>query len=96
MEHELRSQLGQLVTQPPTASEISAARDHLLGRDLTAAQSNDELTAKLARQLVELGRLRSHAELAAALSEVTAADLSAAATAIAHGTIIRVDVGPER
>ena len=93
MERELRTQLQRLLTDPPTDAEIAAARNHLVGRDLTAAQSNDELVARLGRQFVELGRLRSHAELEAALNAVTASDLAAAAAAIQAGTIIRVDVG---
>ncbi len=58
MEAELRAQLARLATDPPTAAEVEAARSHLLGRDLTAAQSNEEWTAKLAREFVETGGLR--------------------------------------
>jgi zinc protease len=93
MEAELRAQLAGLVTNPPTGAEVEAARNHLLGRDLTAAQSNEELAAKLARQLVETGGLRSHEQLRAMLQTITPADLSDAAQAFARGTIVRVDVG---
>ena len=92
MEGELRAQLARLATEPPTATETDAARNHLLGRDLTAAQSNEEWTAKLAREFVETGGLRPHAELRAQLEAITPADLAAAARAFAAGTIIRVDV----
>ena len=92
MEAELRAQLARLATEPPTAAEVAAARNHLLGRDLTAAQSNEEWTAKLAREFVETGGLRPHAELRAQLEAITPADLAAAARAFAAGTIIRVDV----
>jgi predicted Zn-dependent peptidase len=92
MEAELRAQLARLATDPPTIAEVEAARSHLLGRDLTAAQSNEEWTAKLAREFVETGGLRSHADLEAQVRTITPADLAAAARAFAAGTIIRVDV----
>ena len=93
METELRAQLAHLVEQPPTAEELTAARSHLAGRDLTAAQSNDELADKLAREFVETGSLRSHQQLQSMLQAVTRADLAAAARDFANGTLIRVDVG---
>jgi predicted Zn-dependent peptidase len=92
METELRAQLARLVREPPTAAEMEAARNHLLGRDLTAAQSNEELAAKLAREFVETGGLRSHGQLRALLQTITTADLAAAARDFASGTIVRVDV----
>jgi zinc protease len=93
MEAELRAQLARLATDPPTPQEVEAARNHLLGRDVTAAQSNEEWTAKLAREFVETGGLRSHAELSAQLQSITPADLAAVARDFGRGTIIRVDVG---
>jgi zinc protease len=92
MEAELRAQLARLVTDPPSSAEVTAARNHVLGRDLTAAQSNEELAAKLARQFVESGRLRSHRDLQAILDTITVADLAAIAPAFVQGTILRVDV----
>jgi zinc protease len=93
MEAELRAQLTRLTTDPPTVAEVDAARNHLLGRDITAAQSNEEWTAKLAREFVQTGGLRSHAEVIAQLQAITPADLAASAKDFAKGTIIRVDVG---
>jgi predicted Zn-dependent peptidase len=93
MEAELRTQIGILESQPPSAAEIEAARNHLLGRDVTAAQSNDELAAKLARQFVETGGLRSHQQLRLVLETITAGDLAKAAKTFRRGTILRVDVG---
>jgi predicted Zn-dependent peptidase len=94
MEAELRAQLGRLVSEPTSAAEVEAARNHLLGRDLTAAQSNEELTAKLAREFVETGGLRSHEQLRALLQTITPGDLADAARLFVNGTIVRVDVGP--
>jgi predicted Zn-dependent peptidase len=93
MEAELRAQLAGLVNQPPSSTELDAARNHFLGRDISAAQSNDELTAKLAREFVETGGLRSHEQLRAELMVITPADLAAASKGFGSGTIIRVDVG---
>ena len=84
--------IGELAREPPTAAETEAARNHLLGRDLTAAQSNEELTAKLAREFIETGGLRSHDQLRLMLQTITPRDLAAAANAFVNGTVIRVDV----
>jgi zinc protease len=92
MEAELRAQLARLVSAPPTVAEVEAARTHFLGRDVTAAQDNEEIVAKLAREFVETGGLRSHEQLRAQLQAVTPADLAAAARSFVNGTIIRVDV----
>ena len=93
MEAELRTELARLVSEPATADEVEAARNHLLGRDLTAAQSNEELTAKLAGEFIESGGLRSHGELRALLETISPQDLAGAASSFTQGTIIRVDVG---
>ena len=94
-EAELRAQLARLVSDPPSAAEVEATRRHLLGRDLTSAQSNEELTAKLTRDFVETGSLRSHDQLRVQLEGISPADLARAAPAFSRGTIIRVDVdGP--
>lgn len=92
MEAELRAQLARLAKDPPSASEAEAARRHLLGRDLTSAQSNEELISKLTRQFVETGGLQSHEQFREELEAITPAELARAARAFSTGTIIRVDV----
>ena len=92
MEAELRGQLARLATDPPSLAEVEAARRHLLGRDLSAAQNNEEIAAKLTRQFVETGGMRSHGQLEAMLNAAAPADVAAAAAAFARGTIVRVDV----
>jgi zinc protease len=92
MEAELKAQLARLATEPPSAAEVEAARRHLLGRDLSSAQSNEEITARLIRQFVETGGLRSHDQLKAMLDTISPADVAAAAPDFARGTILRVDV----
>ena len=86
LEDELKQQLDGLVTDPPSAAEIDAARRHLLGRDLSAAQSNEELADRLARQFVETGGLRNRSALAAALDSIRPGDIAAAAAAFGRGT----------
>ncbi|MBC7985434.1 MAG: insulinase family protein [Sphingomonadaceae bacterium] len=93
MEALLRVELARLASDPPSAEETEAARRHLLGRDISAAQSNEEITERLARQYVETGGVRSHDELAVMLADIGPSDLAAAAAAFANGTIMRVDVG---
>ncbi|MCL6740026.1 insulinase family protein [Sphingomonas sp. RB56-2] len=88
---ELRRQLAFLASQPPTDAEIDAARRHILGRDISAAQSNDELADRLVRQFVESGAIRSHSQLEAALGTVTRRDILSAIDAFRRGTLLRVD-----
>ncbi len=92
LEAEFRAQLARLVTNPPTAAEIEAARSHILGRSISAAQSNQEIADKLTREYLEAGNIRSHDELSALLQSITADDIAAIATDFGKGTILRVDV----
>jgi zinc protease len=89
---ELRAQLASLSAQPPSREDFEAARNHLLGRDVTAAQSNEELAAKLARDFIMTGGLRSHEQLRIELESISSADLQLMTKAFGSGTIIRVDV----
>jgi len=92
METELRAELARLARQPPSAEELDAARSHLMGRDLTAAQSNEELASKLSRNFIETGGLRSYEQLRSMLQAVSSTDLAKAAAEFGNGTLIRVDV----
>ena len=93
LEAEFRAQLAGLESNLPTADEVEAARRHLLGRDLSGAQTNDEIGDKLIRDFVETGGVRSHTELKAVLDTITPTDIAAAASAFTRGSILRVDVG---
>ncbi|HEV2747074.1 MAG TPA: insulinase family protein [Allosphingosinicella sp.] len=96
MEALLRAEILRLARDPPSRQELDAARQHLLGRDLSEAQTNAEIAGKLARQWMQFGRLPSHADLRRALANVTGADLARAARHFAAGTIIRVEAVPTR
>jgi zinc protease len=87
---EFRRQLAFLASHPPTEAEIDAARRHIIGRGISAAQSNDELADRLVRQFVESGGIRSQAELEAALRNVTRGDIFEAIGDFGRGTILRV------
>lgn len=92
LEAEFRNQLARLVSEPPTPAEVDAARQHLLGRDLSGAQTNDEIADKLVRTFVETGGLRTHDQLKAMLDAVTPDEVRAAALGFSKGSILRVDV----
>lgn len=94
MERALRVEIARLRTDPPDVTEIAAARQHRLGRDLSAAQSNAEIVDRLVRQFVESGGPRLHTDYAAALDQIGPADIAAAARSFGQGTILRVDVAP--
>ncbi len=87
MEALLREELQRLREDPPTAAELAEARQHMLGREQTAAQSNEEIAAELARQWLWYGKLREPGELARELAAVTDAEVRDILPAFTGGTI---------
>jgi zinc protease len=83
-----------LRTDPPTAAEIEEAKQHLLGRRLTAPMSNEEISAFYARDWIDHERLLSDAEEAARLRKVSQADVLAAIERFLSGAYVIVDVAP--
>ncbi len=55
----LAAELERLRKDPPTNAEIAEARQHFVGRAISAAQGNDELAAELARHWLWHGELPS-------------------------------------
>ena len=92
MDSLLREELQRLRESPPTAAELAEARRHMLGREQTAAQSNEEIAAELARQWLWHGRLRRPGELARELAAVTDEDVRNILPAFTAGTIVTVEV----
>jgi len=86
----LRSELKRLLREPPSQAEVDEARRHLLGRFLSAAQSNDELADRLAREWLWYGRLPDYDALAARLDAVTRQDLLEILPAFTAGTLVAV------
>jgi zinc protease len=85
-----RAELERLGKEPPTAAEIEEARNHLVGRAISAAQSNEELTAEQAKQWIWFGRLQSPDELREQLERISDDRVRAVAAEFARGTIITV------
>lgn len=85
-----RSELERLSKEPPTSAEIAEARNYLVGRAISAAQSNEELTAAQAREWIWHGRLQSPNELRAQLEQVSDDQVRAMAIEFAKGTMISV------
>ncbi len=85
-----RSELARLSAEPPTAAEIAEARNYLVGRAISAAQSNEELTATQAREWIWHGRLQTPDELRAQLERVSDDEVRFMASQFAQGTMITV------
>jgi len=86
----LRSELKRLQQEPPSQAEVDEARRHLLGRFLSAAQSNGELADRLAREWLWYGQLPDYDALAARLDAVTRQDVLELLPAFTSGTVVAV------
>lgn len=90
MEKLLRDELARMLSMPPTENEIAEARAHLLGRDISAAQSNSELADKLAREWVLQGRLPDHDGLKKRLDSISREDVLKLLPEFTSGSIVTV------
>lgn len=85
-----------LRTEPPTEAEIEEAKEHLLGRRITAPMSNEEITAFHARDWINRGRLISEGEEERRLRAVTRGAVLAVIDRFLEGASVTVDVeGPK-
>ena len=66
----LEGELQNLQSRPPTEEELNEAKQHLVGRRQSAAQSNEEISAALLSEWIGHGRLLSSEEFATAVGEV--------------------------
>ncbi len=89
----LRQQLAELGRRPPTGDELAEAKAHLLGRRVSSAQSNEEISAALAEEWIVWGRLLADEEYAAVVRRVTLADLQRILPAFISGAVVEVAVG---
>ena len=71
MEQLLRGQLALLQDTPPTEEELAEAKRNFLGRMQTAAESNEEISAKLALEWLWYGRLLESGEVEKMLADIT-------------------------
>jgi predicted Zn-dependent peptidase len=90
MKKLLREQLDLLLSQPPSHEEIEAARNHLLGRYVSAAQSNRELSESLTRQWILHGSLQTVDDLESRLKNVTLHDIMEALHAFTRGSVVSI------
>jgi predicted Zn-dependent peptidase len=85
------SELERLQSEPPSSDEVSEAKNHLLGRFTSAAQSNAELATKLAREWLWYGETLTIEILRARLNAVRHQDVLDAVAAFRAGTTIIVE-----
>jgi zinc protease len=80
---------------PPTEPEVEEARQHLIGRRLTAPMSNEEISAAYAREWIERGRLLTDEEWDREVRAVTRKDLLRIVPGFLAGIRAEVDVRTE-
>ncbi len=86
----LHAELRRLEQQPPTPEEVEEAKNHLLGRALSAAQSNQELAAALAQDWLWFGEVMTHESLQQRFAKVEVDDVRRVIAAFARGLTIVV------
>jgi predicted Zn-dependent peptidase len=84
--------LARLRQEPPTAAEIDEAKQHLIGRRVTAPMSNGQLSAAYAREWIEEGRLLTDADYARRVRAVTREQVLALVPRFLAGVTVVVDV----
>ncbi len=96
MQELLRRTLDELRQTPPSAKEVAEARAHLLGRRISGAQSNEEVSAALLQEWVGRGRLLTAADFEDQVAVLSAADVERIVPAFLAGATVVVDVGGRR
>lgn len=92
LEALLDAELERLTREPPSEKEIAEAKAHLLGRRVSAAQSNAEITARLARDWLWYGEVMSVDTLEKRLAAIDREAVLAIVPAFVAGTTVVVDV----
>lgn len=80
-----------LATHPPSDAELAEARSHLLGRRRTAAQSNEERTARLAREAICEGGPVADEAYRRRVEAVRVEDLARIVPAFTAGAVVTVE-----
>jgi predicted Zn-dependent peptidase len=88
----LNAEIARMRSAPPSDAEIAEAKRHLLGRKVSAAQSNGEIADALISDFFSVGGPESPAEFASRLAAVGRDDVAAAASALAGGAVVTVRV----
>ena len=89
----MKSEIARLLSEPPSEAEFAEAKRHLIGRRISAAQSNDEIAESLSLEWLAFGALRSVDDFAATVNAVTLDDMKAVLPAFVKGDIVTVTVG---
>lgn len=86
--------MNELRDHPPDATELKAAKQHLIGRRNTAYQSNEELTAFYAREWIEQGTLLDLDEFENRVDSMQLKDLIKITPEFLSGVTAIVDTNP--
>lgn len=86
----MKAEIARLKSEPPTEAEIAEAKRHLLGRKISAAQSNEEIAEAMIRDFLAVGRPESTEEFAARLDAVKRADVLNAVDTLQKGAVVTV------
>jgi predicted Zn-dependent peptidase len=79
---------------PPTDAEVAEAKQHLIGRRISANESNSELSAFYTREWIEQGRLMSLQEFEKKVHAVTSEQVRKIIPAFLNGGEVIVDTAP--
>jgi zinc protease len=85
--------LAELQSMPPSADEVAEARAHLLGRRASAAQSDEEVSARLLADWMAFGELPGAEEYAARAASCDRDDVLRAVPSFVAGAVVSVEVG---
>lgn len=88
----IASEIARLAAEPPTEAEIAEAKRYLVGRKISAAQSNGEIVGALTADFLGVGAGETPQALASRLETIGRDDVARAAAAIAQGAIVTVGV----
>jgi zinc protease len=87
--------MGRLRQEPPTEAEVDEAKQHLIGRRITALMSDSEISAAYAREWIEQGRLLEDAEFERRVRAVTRGQVLALVPRFLAGATAVVDVASQ-
>ncbi len=90
----LKGELARFKSQPPDEAELAEAKRYLIGRKISAAQSNEEITAALASDWAGPG-LTTIEDFAAAVNAVTLEDVRGVLPAFTNGDFVVISAGDE-
>jgi predicted Zn-dependent peptidase len=88
---EFEKIMQDLLKHPPTQSELAEAKEHLVGRRITAYQSNEELSGFYVREWIEQGRLLTQMEFEKQVNAVTLDQIKSIIPEFLNGAQVIID-----